>query len=271
MRDQQAQIPIRDAATPVDSLYDVLVESGCLVVEGLASAQAIAALKEELASHLDRASPGEDDPDAFYPGLTRRVTGLMHRSPTARTFMMHPLVAQLADRHLLTNCKKWQLNVSAALSIGPGARDQILHREEDLFPYWTPPRPNLILATMWAISDFTAVNGGTQIVPGSHTWEAGRVAQPHEIVRAEMPAGSVLFWLGGTLHGGGANITQSDWRYGVVLTYTLGWLRQEENQHLSMPLADALALPPEVRSRLGFDMDYDGALGFYDKRILLQE
>ena len=139
MRDQQAQIPIRDAATPVDSLYDVLVESGCLVVEGLASAQAIAALKEELASHLDRASPGEDDPDAFYPGLTRRVTGLMHRSPTARTFMMHPLVAQLTDRHLLTNCKKWQLNVSAALSIGPGARDQILHREEDLFPYWTPP------------------------------------------------------------------------------------------------------------------------------------
>jgi len=54
------------------------------------------------------------------------------------------------------------------------------------------------------------------------------------------------------------------------LTYNLGWLRQEENQHLSIPLQDALALPKEVRSRMGFDMDYDGALGFYDKSILLE-
>ena len=85
-----------------------------------------------------------------------------------------------------------------------------------------------------------------------------------------MPAGSVLFWLGGTLHGAGANVTEADWRYGIVLTYTLGWLRQEENQHLSMPLADALALPDDVRAMLGFDMDYgDGGLGFYDPSVLL--
>ena len=62
----------------------------------------------------------------------------------------------------------------------------------------------------------------------------------------------------------------ADWRYGVVLTFSLGWLRQEENQHLSMPLADALALPAEMRTRLGFDMDYgDGGLGFYDPTVLI--
>ena len=67
--------------------------------------------------------------------------------------MTHPTTEHLGDRHLLENCVKWQLNVTAALQIGPGARDQILHREEDLYPYWTPPRPNLILACMWAISE----------------------------------------------------------------------------------------------------------------------
>ena len=80
----------------------------------------------------------------------------------------------------------------------------------------------------------------------------------------------MLFWLGGTLHGAGANVTVNDWRDGIVLTFTLGWLRQEENQHLSMPLADALALPDQVGARLGFDMDYDdGGLGFYDPTVMM--
>lgn len=263
-------IPACGADENPSAMYDALDNAGCLVVHDMVDAETRAAVKTELAGHVDAAKAAEDDPDAFYAGHTHRVVALMHRSPTLRELMMHPTVNQLGDRHLLENCTKWQLNVSAALEIGPGARDQILHREEDLFPYFPVPRPNLILASMWAISDFTIDNGGTQLVPGSHRWSGDRTAQPDEIVRAEMSAGSVLFWLGGTLHGGGANVTDNGWRYGVVLTYTLDWLRQEENQHLSMPLSDALALPDDVRDRLGFGMDYgDGGLGFYDPSVVL--
>ena len=84
-----------------------------------------------------------------------------------------------------------------------------------------------------------------------------------------MPAGSVLVWAGGTLHGAGANTTEDQWRYGVILTFSLGWLRQEENQHLSMPLAEAFALPGTVQERLGFGMTYNSSLGFYDPTVLL--
>jgi len=252
-----------------DTMYAALADAGCLVVHGMASPDAVAEVRSELGQQMQKAKPGDDDPDDFYPGLTRRVIALMHRSPAMRELMMHPTVEQLGDRHLLPNCNKWQLNVTAALEVGPGARDQILHREENLFPYFPLPRPNLILATMWALSDFTADNGGTQLVPGSHRWGAGRTAEPHEIARAEMPSGSVLFWLGGTLHGAGANVTENDWRYGIVLTYTLGWLRQEENQQISIPLAEAMALPAPVRTRLGFDMDYGGGLGFFDRSVVL--
>ena len=262
-------IPECRADEDPDVMYAALDQAGCLVVHGMADGDTRGRVKAELADYVTAAPASEDDPDDFYPGKTHRVIALMHRSPTMRELMMHPVTEQLGDRHLLPNCTKWQLNVGAALEIGPGARDQILHREEDLFPYFPVPRPNLILASMWAISDFTVENGGTQLVPGSHRWEADRVAEPAEIARAEMPAGSVLFWLGGTLHGGGANVTADEWRYGIVLTYTLGWLRQEENQHLSMPAADAFALPEAVRSRLGFSMDYgDGGLGFYDPSVL---
>jgi ectoine hydroxylase-related dioxygenase (phytanoyl-CoA dioxygenase family) len=79
-----------------------------------------------------------------------------------------------------------------------------------------------------------------------------------------MPAGSVLFWLGGTLHGAGAN-TSSDWRYGVILTYSLGWLRQEENQYLDVPPQVAERLKPELRKLIGYEM-YQ-ALGFHDPRV----
>ena len=119
------------------------------------------------------------------------------------------------------------------------------------------------------MSEFTTANGGTQLVPGSHRWEAERKAEPQEVARAEMPAGSMLVWLGGTLHGAGANLTRDSWRYGIILTYALGWLSQEENQHLSMSLGDALALSETVQSRLGFSMDYKSGLGFFDASVLL--
>jgi ectoine hydroxylase-related dioxygenase (phytanoyl-CoA dioxygenase family) len=84
---------------------------------------------------------------------------------------------------------------------------------------------------MWAITDFRSDNGATLLVPGSHKWGKDREPKDEEIPSAEMSAGSVLYWLGGTLHGAGANVS-NDWRYGVILTYSLGWLRQEENQYL---------------------------------------
>ena len=261
-------IPTCSASDDPDAMYAKLDGAGCLVVHDMASPAQVATVRGELADQMATAKVADDKPDAFYPGITRRVVALMHRSPTMRDLMMHPVTEQLADRHLLPNCSKWTLNVTAALEVGPGARDQVLHREEDLYPYFPLPRPNLILASMWAMSDFTVDNGGTQLVPGSHRWDADRKAAPDEIVRAEMLAGSVLYWLGGTLHGAGANSTPEDWRYGIVLTYNLGWLRQEENQHVSIPFADVLELPDAVRGRLGFDMDYENALGFYDRSVL---
>lgn len=261
-------IPSCSADDDPDAMYAKLDGAGCLVVHGVTTRERVTAVRAELADYMAKAKVAGDKPDAFYPGITRRVVALMHRSPTVRELMMHPITEALGDRHLGQNCSKWTLNVTAALEVGPGARDQVLHREEDLYPYFPLPRPNLILASMWAMSDFTADNGGTQLVPGSHRWVAGRTATPDEVVRAEMPAGSVLYWLGGTLHGAGANSTPEDWRYGIILTYNLGWLRQEENQHVSIPLTDVLALPDAMRSRLGFDMDYENSLGFYDRSVL---
>jgi ectoine hydroxylase-related dioxygenase (phytanoyl-CoA dioxygenase family) len=120
----------------------------------------------------------------------------------------------------------------------------------------------MVVASMWAISDFTELNGGTHLVPGSHRWPADRTARDDEVAIAEMPAGSVLMWMGGTLHGAGANRSVDDWRSGIFLSYSLGWLRQEENQYLDVPLHVARTLPKQVRDLVGYKMHL--ALGYTD-------
>jgi len=264
-----ASIPRFSAKDPLNEMAAALDLAGCLVVSDLLDAKTRRAIVAELAPHMEATPLAEDDPTDFYPGRTRRVTALVTRSESVGDLVIHPTATALCDRFLLPNAESgYQLHVTAALEVGPGARSQVLHREEDSFTYFPLPRPNLILASMWAISDFRADNGATLLVPGSHRWEADRVTTDDEVVRAEMPAGSLLFWLGGTLHGAGAN-TSDDWRYGVILTYSLGWLRQEENQYLDVPIDVAERLPPKLRAMIGYEMHR--ALGLFDPRVARQQ
>ncbi|MDG1960406.1 MAG: phytanoyl-CoA dioxygenase family protein [Candidatus Binatia bacterium] len=132
-----SMIPECTADTDADAMYAILMDAGCLVVRDMASPEGIAAVRAELADFMAAAPVVPHEPEDFYSGNTRRAVGLMSRSPTMRELMMHPAVERLCDRHLLPNCSRYHVNVTAALEVGPDARDQILHREEDLFPYLT--------------------------------------------------------------------------------------------------------------------------------------
>lgn len=262
--ESRAQIPTFPRGDSTEEMAKSLDDSGCLIITDILSEDSLIQLKSELAPFMEKAAVAGDNPDDFYPGLTRRVTALAARSSEVRSLIMHPTSLSLCDHHLSANCEQIQLHATAALEIGPGARDQILHREEDPFAFFPLPRPNLVLATMWSVSEFVESNGATHVVPGSHRWPADREPADDEIAIAEMPAGSVLFWTGGLLHGAGANTTDG-WRYGVILTYSCGWLRQEENQYLDVRREDVAKLDPELRKMLGFTMH--GALGFHDPSL----
>ncbi len=260
-------IPRYPAGTQASTVSTALEEAGCVVVTGLMDSSLREDIVAELSPHMrDARVIEDDDPEQFYPGKTRRVSALIARSKSITDHLVaHPLTKDVCQSALLPNGEfGFQLHVSAALEVGPGAREQVLHREEDSFTFFPLPRPNIIVATMWAVSDFRVDNGATFLVPGSHRWPAGRKPKPDEIVSAEMPAGSLLFWAGGLFHGAGAN-TANDWRYGVILTYSLGWVRQEENQYLNVPRERLAELDPEVRQIVGFDMYR--ALGFYDRSV----
>lgn len=268
-----ASIPVVTSKDSSSALVAALKSAGCVVVTGVTDRSTRDAIARELAPHLekvdenaatDRKSKYFVETAGFYPGRTKRITALIAKSETFRGFVMHPMMLAACDAVLKPNCANYQLHVGSALVVGPGATVQMLHREEDGYSFLKIPHPNLVLASMWAISDFTAANGATNLVPGSHLWPAERQARPEEVVAAEMPAGSVLLWMGGTLHGAGAN-TSDQWRYGVFLSYSLGWLRQEENQYLDVPPSLARTLPKPLRELVGYKLHR--GLGFAEVSV----
>ena len=70
-------------------------------------------------------------------------------------------------------------------------------------------------------------------------------------VPVEMRRGSVLFYEGKVLHGGGANVSDGT-RQGVNLTYAVGWVRQEENQYLACPPEIARTLDDDLLRVMGY-------------------
>ena len=259
------EIPTFESDADVDSIAKALDEAGCAIIRHVQSSTTTKRVRTELLDSMDDADLDENDsPKDFYPAKTRRLTALLARSKSVQSMATDPSINALCEHHLGGNCDRFQLHVSAAVNIGPGAREQVLHREEDDFAFFELPRPNLIIATMWAMNDFTHLNGATLLVPGSHCWSADRHARRDEVAQAEMPEGSVLIWLGGTLHAAGAN-QSNEWRYGIILSYSLGWLRQEENQYLNLPPELARNMPNEIRQLAGYPMH--GSLGFYDRDI----
>jgi ectoine hydroxylase-related dioxygenase (phytanoyl-CoA dioxygenase family) len=181
--------------------------------------------------------------------------------------MCHPLLLGVCDRVLLPSCARYQLNLGQILQRGPGSPDQILHRDEVVWADVPRPAPELQLAAVIAFVDFTVENGATRVVPGSHRWDDRALVpmeqmlrpppEPDAIARAVMPAGSAVVYLGGTIHGAGANTTIDQQRRGAHLSYCVGWLRTEENNYLSIPPRVASRLPRQAQEVIGYAI-HDG-------------
>jgi ectoine hydroxylase-related dioxygenase (phytanoyl-CoA dioxygenase family) len=240
--------PILERTASAEAVEAALEAAGYAIVERLAEPALMDRLDAELGPHIDAVQLGRTD---FAGYKTKRVNNLLAKSRAAGELAVHPLVLAVCDRVLLPHCVRYHLHVTGIIELQPGERAQGLHRDGAIYPVRLPSIP-MTLATFWACNDFTAENGGTSLVPGSHRWPHDREARPEEVVSAVMPRGSVLFYTSNLIHGGGtnrANVT----RRGMALHYNLGWLRQEENQFLSLPPERARELPEALQRLIGYD------------------
>ena len=237
------------ADAPRERIIDAMRADGAVIVTGLIEESLADQVLAELRPALDRA--GLTQVSGFNGSLTNRFNGILREAPSAAPLIEHDMVVTIADAFLLPHCANYQIGSLTAIEIMPGESEQALHRDDSLYPIQLAG-VELQIGVMWSLTDFTAENGGTRVVPGSHRFlRAWHLPDVSNWVASAMPKGSALFYLGSTWHGGGANKSNAP-RAGLINTYSLGWLRQESNQYLEHPPEVAKQFSPRLRALLGY-------------------
>ena len=234
-------------ASNTASALDRLETDGYVVLERAVGADVIERVKAELAPYLgDDALHGRNDFEGF---ATNRVYALLAKAPSIAELVEHDAVVAILDALLLPG---YLLSANLAINLLPGETRQGLHFDDGF--YRIPrPRPPVGVSAIWAIDDFTADNGATEIIPGSHRWGTETPAEDDErIVSVEMPAGSVVVFLGTLWHRGGANRTDGS-RLAITPQYCEPWARQQEQMVLSVGSA-AAQYSDRIRSLLGYSI-----------------
>ncbi|MDW8803347.1 phytanoyl-CoA dioxygenase family protein [Streptomyces scabiei] len=254
----------------LDRVCNLLDEHGAVVVEEFLAPDIRQALWADLGPALEKFGYGDND---FSGHKTKRMSSLFARSRHTAAVALHPLFLGAARQLIQQPVPVWfsgrQVNISPNIQVSatqmiqiwPDEGAQWLHRDDTshLRPY---PAPTTRVQVMVAMTDFTAENGATMTIPGSHRWDDERAPRRDEAVPAEMPAGSALIWLGGLYHGGGHNASTEP-RTGLTLSYIAGNMRQEENQYLAVPMDVVREYPEELQRLLGYDV-CPPFLGWYE-------
>jgi ectoine hydroxylase-related dioxygenase (phytanoyl-CoA dioxygenase family) len=242
-----------------DEIAAIMAEDGAVIVDKLVAPAVMDVLAAEMRPYMEKTPVGPDD---FAGRRTRRTGALVARSPKARELVMHPTVLA-ACKKLLSHATSFQLHLTQMIAIGPGEPAQTIHRDQWAFDFFSFPKGYEVQCnTIWAMTDFTAQNGATRVIPKSNHLEDRLQFTEADTVPAEMKKGSVLFYTGSVYHGGGANHSDAV-RVGVNITYNLSWLRQEENQYLAVPQEIARTLPAELLRLMGYRLGAY-ALGYVD-------
>ena len=233
----------------IADVIESLKTNGAVVIENCIDDELADQVAGELRPHFDAA--GKEDQSDFNGFNTLRVYSILARSRASAELIAHDKVMQVADAILLPHCVNYRIGSCTAIEILPGEVQQRLHRDDAIYPLQLTG-VELQVSAMWSLTDFTLENGATHVLPGSHN-NSIRIAAARndESVQSVMPKGSVLFYMGSTYHGGGANRTEIP-RIGLINTYALGWLRQEENHYLGIPRDIARSYPKRVRELMGY-------------------
>lgn len=237
---------------------DLLRSNGYVIFDRLLSGETVDQLCEELDPWFAETPRCQGD---FYGWNTTRFGSVLLKSPRSHDLALNPLMLSIMDAVLGSHCDWYQLNLMQAVRLHPGQRQQVPHRDEEMWPCQKNGIEYLV-NVMWALSDFTAENGATMLWPRSHFKRLSREVDPTEAIIAEMPRGSALLYLGSITHCGGANRSEGP-RTGLIVSYCLGWLKQYENAFLSYPPEVARRFPLALRDLVGYRI-HQPNLGGYE-------
>ena len=233
---------------------------GYTIVENAIEPDLVEVLAEAL-TRLERELGAKPAMNGFEGHRTVRIYNLLAHGAPFDAVPVHENVLPIVEGVLGDGCL---ISSLSSIAIDPGETEQPIHADDMVIPLEKPHAP-IVCNSMWALTEFTEANGATRVIPGSHLADSSPdYGAPYDSVAAEMAPGSVLVWHGSLWHGGGANAT-GDRRVGVAMNYCAGWVRQQENQQLGIPLETVRGFEPRLRELCGFGV-YNYLIGHIDKR-----
>ena len=236
-----------------------VAEDGYTIIEDAIDLDHIDALAADL-DRLEADLGTVPATNSFEGSATWRIYNLLVHGDLYERIPVHPNVLPVVEGVLDYGCLVSSLS---SISIGQGETAQPIHADDQLIPL-PKPHPPTVCNTMWALTDFTEANGATRIIPGTHLFDhSPNYGQHYDSIPAEMAKGYVLVWHGSLWHGGGANTT-SERRVGIAMNYCAGYIRQQENQQLGIPIDVARGFSPRLRELVGYGI-YNGLIGHIDK------
>jgi len=228
-------------------------EQGFTVIPDFMDEAALTAFRAALAPFLG-SHRGRNDFEGFE---TERVYTLVARAKIFEDLACEPRLMALLSRFLEGS---FLLSATHAINLKPGETAQSIHTDDGF--YRQPRRaPAVGYSMIGAIDAFTAANGATEVIPGSHLWDddeiAARSAAPGGLeallVPMEVPAGACFVFPGKLLHRGGANRTDKP-RLAFTNQYCAGWARPQENFFLSVPKEVVRTMSPRAQALLGYEL-----------------
>lgn len=194
---------------------------------------------------------------------TFRIYNLLAKHPVFQKVPILENLLPIVENVLDDGCL---ISSLSSIAIAPNERAQPIHADDQAIALARPHKP-LVCNSMWALTDFTEENGATRIIPGSHKYDHFPEYGPdihYDSIPAEMKRGSILVWNGSLWHGGGAN-RSSERRIGLAMNYCAGFVRQQENQQLGIPLELAKTFSLRLQDLCGFGT-YRDLIGHIDKQ-----
>ena len=305
--DRNSSIPVDhfNATSTADEIVTSLIRAGGCIVRGMVHRSDLAQIETDVRPLLDADKPWAG---SYFPPETRRAGGLACKSATfLRVIVQNALYQEVCAQLVTSRVKNWygseafentsapQMNSAFAISIGPGAAPQGLHRDDGNYHNQLPA----ITVEEYAIGRDTSVilfvagskvtkqNGTTRFVPGSHLKGSEEAPDEKNVVYAEMDPGDGFIMLASTHHGGSANMTENEERLMYGTCMVKGFLRQvcsslkkvvrimsslrqyyakEENQYLALPIEKVKKLSKDTQRLLGYGVSdpWTGWVDFKD-------
>ena len=170
-----------------------------------------------------------------------------------------PVIEQLIDEIVGTG---WICHSFLANGADPGGRPQAIHIDQGGLLPWLPREAPMLVNTMYIFEDIDDHNGGTVMIPASHsvlanTGTGGTVGPLPPSVTLEAKAGTVMLFDGRLLHGTGVNRSQRQ-RFVATMGAIKPWMRQQENWVMSVKPEILAWASPKLLHRMGFQAVFNG-------------